>query len=72
VTAVYRGHLDGRGGNSLGEAITQGASGDLLDQARDAFTKGLHLAAGIAALALAGVAVLLAVTLRAVPALSRR
>ncbi|MER7249597.1 MFS transporter [Kribbella sp. NPDC000426] len=72
VTAVYRGQMDGRGGNSLGEAIAQGASGDLLDQARDAFTSGLHLAAGITAVALAAVAVLLAVTLRAIPALRRR
>ncbi|MEV4260077.1 MFS transporter [Kribbella sp. NPDC049584] len=72
VTAAYRGHMDGRGGNSLGEAIAQGATGDLLDQARDAFTSGLHLAAGITAVALAAVAVLLAVTLRAIPALSRR
>jgi DHA2 family multidrug resistance protein-like MFS transporter len=72
VTAVYRGHMDGRGGNSLGEAIAQGATGDLLDQARDAFTSGLHLATGITAVALAAVAVLLAVTLRAIPALNRR
>ena len=72
VTAAYRGHMDGRGGNSLGEAIAQGATGDLLDQARHAFTSGLHLAAGITAVALAAVAVLLAVTLRAIPALSRR
>ncbi|HZX03825.1 MFS transporter [Kribbella sp.] len=72
VTAVYRGHMDGRGGNSLGEAVTQGASGDVLNAARDAFTNGFHLAAGITAVALAAVAVLLAVTLRAVPALSRR
>lgn len=72
VTAVYRSHMNGRGGNSLGEAITHGATGDLLDQARDAFTSGLHLAAGITALALTVVAILLAVTLRAIPALSRR
>ena len=72
VTAAYRSHLDGQGGNSLGEAIAQGATGDLLDQARDAFTSGLHLAAGITAVALAAVAVLLAVTLRAIPALRRR
>jgi DHA2 family multidrug resistance protein-like MFS transporter len=72
VTAVYRGHMNGRGGNSLGEAIAQGATGDLVDQARDAFTSGLHLAAGITAVALAAVAVLLAVTLRAIPALNRR
>ncbi|MFD7156070.1 MFS transporter [Kribbella sp. NPDC059898] len=69
VTAVYRGRT---GGNSLGETIAQGATGDVLAQARDAFTSGLHLAAGITALVLAGMAVLLAVTLRALPALSRR
>jgi DHA2 family multidrug resistance protein-like MFS transporter len=69
VTAVYRGRT---GGNSLGETIAQGATGDVLAQAREAFTSGLHLAAGITALALAGMAVLLAVTLRRLPALSRR
>jgi DHA2 family multidrug resistance protein-like MFS transporter len=72
VTAVYRGQTDGRGGNSLGEAVSQGAAADVLDQARDAFTSGLHLAAALTAVALAAMAVLLAVTLRALPALSRR
>ncbi|MFF0343832.1 MFS transporter [Kribbella sp. NPDC004875] len=72
VTAVYRGHMDGRGGNSLGEAIDQGVPSDVLDAARHAFTSGLHLAAGITAVALAGMAILLAVTLRSVPALSRK
>jgi MFS transporter, DHA2 family, multidrug resistance protein len=69
VTAVYRGRT---GGNSLGEAIASGASGDVLAQARDAFTSGLHLSAAITAVALAAMAILLAVTLRALPALSRR
>ncbi|HWD82467.1 MAG TPA: MFS transporter [Kribbella sp.] len=69
VTAVYRGRT---GSNSLGETIASGASGDVLAQARDAFTSGLHLAAGITAAALAAMAILLAVTLRALPALSRR
>ncbi|WP_410784940.1 MFS transporter [Kribbella sp. C-35] len=72
VTAVYRSRTDGRGGNSLGEAISQGAPADVLEQARDAFTSGLHVAAGITAVALTAMAILLAVTLRALPALSRR
>ncbi|MGW7684513.1 MFS transporter [Kribbella sp. NPDC054772] len=72
VTVVYRGRMDGRGGNSLGEAISQGASGDVLDAARHAFTSGLHLAAGITAVALTGMAILLAVTLRSAPALGRQ
>ncbi|MFG1909335.1 MFS transporter [Kribbella sp. NPDC048928] len=69
VTAVYRGRT---GSNSLGETIAQGASGDVLTQAREAFTSGLHLAAGVTAVALAGMAILLAVTLRALPPLGRR
>ena len=69
VTAVYRGRT---GSNSLGETIASGATGDVLDHARDAFTSGLHLAAGITAAALAAMAILLAVTLRALPVLSRR
>jgi len=72
VTAVYRGRTDGRGGNSLGEAVSQGAAADVLDQARDAFTSGLHLAAALTAVALTAMAILLAVTLRELPALSRR
>ncbi|MET9270745.1 MFS transporter [Kribbella sp. NPDC003557] len=72
VTAVYRGRTDGRGGNSLGEAVSSGATGDVLDQARDAFTSGLHLAAAITAVALTAMAILLAVTLRALQVLSRR
>jgi DHA2 family multidrug resistance protein-like MFS transporter len=69
VTAVYRSRMDGRGGNSLGEAVSQGLPADVLDQARDGFTSGLHLAAAITALALTGVAILLAVTLRKQPKL---
>jgi len=72
VTAVYRSHMGGRGGNSLGEAITQGVPDDVLTEAREAFTNGFHLAAGITALALTAIAIALAVTLRSVPALSRR
>jgi DHA2 family multidrug resistance protein-like MFS transporter len=71
VTVVYRSRMDGRGGNSLGEAITQGVPADVLAQARDAFTGGLHVAAGVTAVALTVVAVVLAVTLRSVPPLSR-
>jgi DHA2 family multidrug resistance protein-like MFS transporter len=69
VTAVYHNRT---GGNSLGETIARGATGDLLRDAQDAFTAGFHLAAALTALALTAIAVLLAVTLRAVPALSRR
>ncbi|MEU8225657.1 MFS transporter [Kribbella sp. NPDC048915] len=72
VTAVYRSRTDGRLGNSLGEAVGSGAGGDVLDEARDAFTSGLHAAAGLTAVALTGVAILLAVTLRRLPALGRR
>ena len=71
VTAAYRSQMGGRGGNSLGEAITQGVPNDVLADAHDAFTTGFHLAAGITALALTAIAVLLAVTLRSVPPLSR-
>ena len=71
VTAAYRGQMGGRGGNSLGEAIAQGVPNDVLADAHDAFTTGFHLAAGITALVLTAIAVLLAVTLRSVPPLSR-
>jgi DHA2 family multidrug resistance protein-like MFS transporter len=71
VTAAYRSQMGGRGGNSLGEAITQGVPNDILADARVAFTTGFHLAAGITAVALTVVAVLLAVTLRSAPPLSR-
>ncbi|MEU4289697.1 MFS transporter [Kribbella sp. NPDC026596] len=71
VTAVYRSQMGGRGGNSLGEAITQGVPDDVLTQAREAFTSGFHLAAGITAVALTAIAILLAITLRATPPLSR-
>ncbi|TDU83346.1 DHA2 family multidrug resistance protein-like MFS transporter [Kribbella voronezhensis] len=69
VTAAYRSHMEGRGGNSLGEAVTKGLPADVLEQARHAFTSGLHLAAAITALTLAGMATLLAVTLRKQPTL---
>jgi MFS transporter, DHA2 family, multidrug resistance protein len=72
VTVAYRSNMDGRGGNSLGEAITQGVPADVLAQAREAFTSGLHLAAGVTAVALTVVAVVLAVTLRSVPPLNRQ
>ncbi len=71
VTAAYRSQMGGRGGNSLGEAIAQGVPNDVLADAHVAFTTGFHLAAGITALALTAIAVLLAVTLRSVPPLSR-
>jgi len=71
ATVAYRSHMGGRGGNSLGEAITQGVPDDVLADARDAFTGGLHLAAGAAAVALTVITIVLAVTLRSVPALSR-
>lgn len=72
VTAAYRSQMDGRGGNSLGEAITQGVPADILAQAREAFTGGFHLAAGITAVVLTAVAVLLALTLRSVPPLNQQ
>ncbi|MEV5964095.1 MFS transporter [Kribbella sp. NPDC051952] len=72
VTVVYRSHMDGRGGNSLGEAISQGVPADVLAQAREAFTSGLHVAAGVTAVALTVVAVVIAVTLRKAPPLNRQ
>jgi len=56
----------------LVEAFSVGAAADVLDLARDAFTSGLHLAAALTAVALTAMAILLAVTLRELPALSRR
>jgi MFS family permease len=70
VTAAYRSQMNGRGGNSLAEAIAQGVPGDVLAQAQHAFTGGLHLAAGITAVVLTLVAAALAITLRSVPVLS--
>jgi MFS transporter, DHA2 family, multidrug resistance protein len=77
VTAVYRAGLpDGTPAaatDSLASAtqaantLPADAGGALLAAARDAFTTALHTAAGITALVLAGVAVLLAVALRALP-----
>ncbi|TDD22754.1 MFS transporter [Kribbella turkmenica] len=46
VTATYRRQMDGHGGSSLGEAVSGGVPAAVLDAARDAFTDGLHLAAG--------------------------
>ncbi len=69
VTATYRSQMDGQGGSSLGEAISGAAPAAVLDAARGAFTDGLHLAAGITAVALAVISVLLARTLRSEPAL---
>ncbi len=64
VTATYRSQMDGQGGTSLAEAPAA-----VLDAARDAFTDGLHVAAGIAAVALTVISILLARTLRSEPAL---
>jgi MFS transporter, DHA2 family, multidrug resistance protein len=59
VTATYRGQMDGNGGGSLSEAIHNGADPAVLGAARAAFTSGFHLAAGITAVALTVVSVLL-------------
>jgi DHA2 family multidrug resistance protein-like MFS transporter len=64
VTATYRSQMDGQGGSSLAEAPAA-----VLDAARDAFTAGLHVAAGVTAVALTIVSILLARTLRSEPAL---
>ncbi|WP_433161076.1 MFS transporter [Kribbella sp. CA-247076] len=69
VTATYRSQMDGQGGSSLGEAVSGGVPAAVLDAARDAFTDGLHLAAGITAVVLTVISVLLARTLRSEPAL---
>lgn len=66
VAATYRSQMDGQGGSSLAEAPTA-----VLDAARDAFTDGLHAAAGITAVALTVISILLARTLRSVPALDQ-
>ena len=64
VTATYRSQMDGQGGSSLGEAIAAGAPPSVLDAARDAFTSGFHVAAGITTVALTVVCILLVRTLR--------
>ena len=64
VTATYRSQMDGQGGSSLAEAPAA-----VLDAARDAFTGGLHVAAGITAVALTVISILLARTLRSERAL---
>lgn len=71
VTVTYRSLMDGKGGSSLGEAITNAVSPAVLGEARHAFTTGVHLIAGISAVALAVVGILLARTLRALPAMGR-
>ncbi|MEV5966065.1 MFS transporter [Kribbella sp. NPDC051952] len=63
VTATYRGQMDGSGGSSLSEAIHNGADPAVLGAARTAFTSGFHLAAGITAVALTVVSILLLRTL---------
>jgi DHA2 family multidrug resistance protein-like MFS transporter len=77
VTAVYRGGMPAdapaAAGDSLAAAtdtaatMPAGAGAELLATARDAFTTALHTAAGVTAVVLAAAAVLLAVTLRALP-----
>jgi len=69
VTATYRSQMHGRGGSSLGEAVHGAVPPGVLDAARDAFTSGLHVAAGITAVALPVIGVLLARTLRDLSAL---
>ena len=69
VTAVYRSDAPSAAGGSLAEAVAARLPADVLDQARDAFTSGLHVAALIAAVAIAGMAVLLGVVLRSLPVL---
>jgi DHA2 family multidrug resistance protein-like MFS transporter len=69
VTAIYSSRMGGLGGTSLGEAVSSNAPPAVLDAARDAFTNGLHVAAGITAVVLTLVSILLARTHRALPAL---
>jgi len=78
VTAAYRAGLPDDAPAAAGDnlsaatrtAATLGpdAGAALLSAARDAFTTAVHTAAGITAFVVAGIAVLLAVTLRALPA----
>ncbi|TDO35696.1 DHA2 family multidrug resistance protein-like MFS transporter [Kribbella sp. VKM Ac-2527] len=69
VTAVYRSGAPSSGGDSLAAALSAGLPDAVLEQARDAFTSGLHVAAVIAAVVIAGMAVLLRVVLRKLPVL---
>lgn len=69
VTAVYRHGAPVEAGDSLAAAVAGGLPSAVLDQARDAFTSGLHVAAAIAAVVITGMAVLLAVVLRPLPVL---
>lgn len=69
VTAVYRHGAPAEAGDSLAAAVAGGLPSAVLDQARDAFTSGLHAAAAIAAVVITGMAVLLAVVLRPLPVL---
>ncbi|GAA3143479.1 MFS transporter [Kribbella aluminosa] len=69
VTAVYRSRMGGRGGSSLGETVDAAAPA-VLDEARSAFTAGFQVVAGISAVGLTIVCVLLARVLRGVPALA--
>ncbi len=69
VTAIYTSRMSGQGGSSLGEAVSSNVPPAVLDAARDAFTSGLHVTAGITAVVLTAVGILLARTLRALPAL---
>jgi DHA2 family multidrug resistance protein-like MFS transporter len=61
--------MRGQGGSSLGEAVSSNLPPAVLGAARDAFTSGLHVAAGITTVVLTVVLILLARTLRALPAL---
>ncbi|TCM48076.1 MFS transporter [Kribbella sp. VKM Ac-2568] len=69
VIAVYRHGAPTEAGDSLAAAVAGGLPSAVLDQARDAFTSGLHVAAAIAAVVITGMAVLLAVVLRPLPVL---
>lgn len=71
VTVTYRSLMDGKGGSSLGEAITNAEPPAVLDAARDAFTSGFHVVAGISAVALVVVSILLIRTLRGLPVLGK-
>ncbi|MDX2971928.1 MFS transporter [Kribbella solani] len=71
LTMMYRGQMDGRGGDSLAQAISSSAPPAVLDAARNAFTAGFQLVAGISAVALTVVSVLLARNLRDLPLLRR-
>jgi len=66
ATAIYRSSVPPAAGETLADAVVGGDSA-VLAVARAAFVTGMHLAAGLSAVILAGVAVLVVVLLRPAP-----